>query len=115
MSGGGGQPSGAALAALISDNPQAGPALFKQSFEMQKQQADIGKLNAESLKARIDARTEQLKSLGNFAARAADNPTQENYVGVVSQLSHIGMPLDSFGHGMTSPVRRRISQGSPLR
>lgn len=98
--GGGGPPAGPdmeALTSLIRDNPLAGPDVLKRSFDLRKEQATIAKDTADAYKSNIAARTEQIKTLGQFALKAAEKPTPQNIQGVLRQFTHVGVPADFFG------------------
>lgn len=92
-----GQPSGPDLAGLIQQFPEAGPTLLKQTFDMQKQQADIAELRAKALDATAAALEKNLKPVQGAAAVASTDPSVQNVGAYANALYRAGLRIDSLG------------------
>ena len=84
-------------ASVFAEHPYAAQSGITSLQTMAKNQADIGKLNADAAEARVKAMTQKIGTLANWANKAGDNPTPMNIEGTLRQISMLGVPYDHFG------------------
>ena len=95
--GGAGGAPGAPDMSSIGKYGLAAPGLVEDFLKMQKQTSDIAESQAKAEQSRTEALTKKLTTLGNYSAKAMENPTPQNIQGYLRQHQMTGAPADFFG------------------